>query len=60
MTTDTAAPQVHMSVQDHVCVVSLDNAAKKNAITPELMQQLSQQLTVFDDDDSHQPTNEVP
>jgi len=51
MTTDTAAPQVRMSVQDHVCVISLDNAAKKNAITPELMQQLSQQLTIFDDDD---------
>ena len=51
MTDETAAPQVRMSVQDHVCVISLDNPAKKNAITPEMMQQLSQHLTAFDDDD---------
>jgi enoyl-CoA hydratase len=51
MTDEIVAPQVRMSVQDHVCVISLDNPAKKNAITPEMMQQLSQHLTAFDDDD---------
>ena len=51
MSTESAPPQVRTSIQDHVCVITLDNAAKKNAITPELMQQLSQQLTAFDDND---------
>jgi enoyl-CoA hydratase len=51
MTTDTPASQVSVSVQDHVCVISLDNAAKKNAISPEMMQELSRQLTAFDDND---------
>lgn len=41
-----------MSVEDHVCVISIDNTGKKNALTPELMQQLSDHLTRFDDDDS--------
>src|SRR4029450_10844566 len=32
-------------------VISLDNATKKNAITPDLMAQLSTHLTTFEDDD---------
>lgn len=51
MTDETNAPQVRMSVQDHVCVITLDNATKKNALTPEMMQQLSAHLTTFDDND---------
>ena len=51
MTDEPITPQVRISVQDHICVISLDNPAKKNAITPEMMQQLSQHLTAFDDDD---------
>ena len=52
MSTESQEPQVRMSVDGHVCVISIDNVAKKNALTPELMQQLSQQLTAFDDDDT--------
>ena len=44
-------PEVRMTVDGHVCVISLDNVAKKNAITPELMAQLSAHLTTFEDDD---------
>lgn len=51
MTRTASAPEVRMTVDGHVCVISLDNTAKKNAITPELMQQLSAHLTTFDDDD---------
>lgn len=51
MTTETGAPQVRAVVQGHVCVISLSNQAKKNAITPEMMQALSRELTVFDDND---------
>ena len=40
-----------MSVKDRVCVISLDNAIKKNAISPEMMQELSRLLTAFDDND---------
>ena len=48
---EQATPEVRMTVDDHVCVISLDNVAKKNAITPELMAQLSLHLTKFEDDD---------
>ena len=51
MSTHTEAPQVRTAVHEHVCVISLDNAAKKNAISPEMMQAISLQLTAFDDDD---------
>lgn len=51
MSVETQAPEVRMTVEGHIAVISLDNASKKNAITPELMQQLSRQLTTFDDDD---------
>jgi enoyl-CoA hydratase/carnithine racemase len=43
--------EVRMTVDGHVCVISLDNVAKKNAITPELMAELSAHLTRFEDDD---------
>ena len=49
--TESTSPSVRMSSKDHVCVISLDNATKKNAISPEMMQELSRHLTAFDDDD---------
>ena len=52
MSTETTELQVRTTIHDHICVISLDNAAKKNAISPEMMQQLSKQLTTFDDDDN--------
>src|SRR4029453_4385869 len=52
MTTEQRTPEVRMTVDGHVCVISLDNIAKKNAITPELMDQLSKHLTTFENDDS--------
>jgi enoyl-CoA hydratase len=45
------APEVRMSIDGHICVISLDNRAKKNAITPDLMSQLSKHLTAFEEDD---------
>jgi enoyl-CoA hydratase len=45
------SPEVRMTVEGHICVISLDNSAKKNAITPELMSQLSKHLTAFEADD---------
>lgn len=51
MTMEKTTPEVRMTVDGHVCVISLDNVAKKNAITPELMSQLSAHLTRFEDDD---------
>lgn len=50
--TQQAVSEVRMMVEDHVCVISLDNAVKKNAITPSLLDELSRKLTEFDDDDN--------
>lgn len=53
MSTELHTPEVRMTIVDeHIAVISLDNAAKKNAISPELMQQLSHHLTTFDNDDN--------
>ncbi len=52
MTNAAGTPEVRMTIENHIAIISLDNVAKKNAITPELMQQLSQRLTEFDDDDN--------
>jgi enoyl-CoA hydratase/carnithine racemase len=51
VTMERMTPEVRMTVDGHICVISLDNVAKKNAITPELMSQLSAHLTTFQDDD---------
>ncbi|MBX3586154.1 MAG: crotonase/enoyl-CoA hydratase family protein [Ramlibacter sp.] len=51
MSTESKAPEVRTVIQDHVCVITLDNATKRNAITPDMMQQLSRQLTAFEDND---------
>ncbi len=36
--------EVKMTVDGHICVISLDNTSKKNAITPDLMGQPSTHL----------------
>ena len=51
MTTEQKTAEVRMTVDGHICVISLDNTAKKNAITPDLMAQLSTHLTTFEEDD---------
>lgn len=43
---------VTMRTDGHICIITVDNVAKKNAYSPEMMEQLSQHLTTFDDDDS--------
>src|SRR6185295_14301005 len=48
----TPTPEVRITVDGHICVISLDNTAKKNAITPDLMAQLSTHLTTFENDDN--------
>src|SRR6266480_3092757 len=52
MTMEQKMAGVRMTTEGHICVISLDNVAKKNAITPELMSQLSAHLTTFEDDDN--------
>lgn len=52
MTTPQTTPEVRMTIEDHICVISLDNTSKKNAITPELMDQLSVHLTTFENNDN--------
>lgn len=52
MNAPQATPEVRMHIDGHIAVITLDNASKKNAITPELMDQLSKHMTTFDDDDN--------
>ncbi|TDF64538.1 crotonase/enoyl-CoA hydratase family protein [Cupriavidus sp. L7L] len=51
MSESTRAPEVRMSRDGHIGVITIDNAAKKNALTPEMMQQYSSLLTEFEQDD---------
>lgn len=44
--------RVNLTIDGHVAIISLDNVAKKNAITPELLEQLAQHLTTADRDDN--------
>lgn len=44
-------PEVRLNRDGHVGVITIDNSAKKNALTPEMMQQYSLLLTEFEQDD---------
>lgn len=51
MNAPQALPKVTTTIHGHICVISMENIAQKNAITPNMMHQLSEQLTAFDDND---------
>lgn len=42
---------VTLTTDSHIAIITVDNVAKLNAFTPEMMAQLSTHLTTFDDDD---------
>ncbi|WP_346006795.1 crotonase/enoyl-CoA hydratase family protein [Janibacter terrae] len=43
--------RVTMRTDGHVAVITLENEAKKNSYSPEMMEQLSDHLTAFEEDD---------
>ncbi|MFQ1061707.1 crotonase/enoyl-CoA hydratase family protein [Bordetella trematum] len=43
--------EVRLERQGNICLITVDNVAKKNAFSPEMMEQLAQHLTTFEDDD---------
>jgi enoyl-CoA hydratase len=51
MSTEQKQGEVRMATDGRIAIISVDNVAKKNAYTPEMMDQLSQHLTAFDNDD---------
>lgn len=51
MTDAAPSGSVRTETDGRVCKITVDNAAKKNAFTPDMMQQLSEALTTFDDND---------
>lgn len=51
MSTDSKPGEVTMRTEGHIAVITVDNQAKKNSYSPEMMEQLSDHLTVFEDDD---------
>lgn len=48
---DSSTPDVRMRRDGHIAVITIDNAAKKNALTPDMMQRYSTLLTEFEEDD---------
>lgn len=49
-TTETG--QVTIRTEDQIAIITVENEAKKNAFTPDMMRQLAGHLTTFDEDDS--------
>lgn len=43
--------QVHWEVEGNICIITIDNVRKKNAYSPEMMDQLAQYLTDFEEND---------
>lgn len=52
MTDAAPSGSVRTETDGRVCKITVDNAAKKNAFMPDMMQRLSEALTAFDDDDA--------
>jgi enoyl-CoA hydratase len=50
MTDEKKVGEVRFERQGNICVITVDNVAKKNAFSPEMMDQLAQSLTQFEDD----------
>jgi enoyl-CoA hydratase len=48
--TDQTAGRVHADRHDHIYKIVIDNPAKKNAFSPDMMQQLSEALTTLEND----------
>ena len=46
-----AAGEVTMHIDGHIAQITVRNEAKKNSYSPEMMEQLAEHLTAFDDDD---------
>lgn len=51
MSTEAKSGEVTMRTQGRIAIITVENEAKKNAYTPEMMEQLSAHLTTFDEDD---------
>jgi enoyl-CoA hydratase len=51
MSASAAEGRVHSERHDHILKIVIDNPAKKNAFSPEMMAQLSDALTLLDQDD---------
>jgi len=43
--------EVNLAIDGHIAIITVENEAKRNAYTPEMIAQLSTHLTAFDDDD---------
>lgn len=51
MSTEAKPGEVTLRIDGRVAMITVDNQAKKNAYSPEMIEQLSDHLTTFDDDD---------
>lgn len=51
MSSDTKPGEVTLRIEGRIAVITVENEAKKNSYSPEMMDQLSDHLTTFEDDD---------
>jgi len=51
MSNSKETPHVRMEIDGHVCTITVDNVAKKNAYTPAMMDQLAEHLTAYEEND---------
>ncbi|WP_166367034.1 crotonase/enoyl-CoA hydratase family protein [Pseudomonas akapageensis] len=52
MTAQQKYGEVRMTLEDHIAIISVDNAAKLNAFSPEMIEQLAGHLTTVNNDEN--------
>lgn len=51
MSTESKPGEVALRVEDHIALITVDNVARKNSYSPDMMRQLAQHLTTVEEDD---------
>ena len=52
MTAQQITGEVRMTLEDHIAIISVDNAAKLNAFSPDMIEQLAGHLTTVNNDEN--------
>jgi enoyl-CoA hydratase/carnithine racemase len=52
MSPDAKPGEVTLKIDGHIAIITVENESKLNSYTPDMMRQLAQHLTTFDEDDS--------
>lgn len=52
MSNDAKPGEVTLKIDGHIAIITVENESKLNSYTPDMMRQLAQHLTTFEEDDS--------